>query len=62
MATQGRTPTNISMKWTNTDTRRMEWGVRCCSRSPNSSRSKRKEEIGGASLQEIYELKRMNSP
>jgi hypothetical protein len=28
MAVQGRTPTNISMKWTKTATRRTEWWVR----------------------------------
>jgi hypothetical protein len=63
MVVQGRTPTNISIKWAKTATRRTEWGVRCWSWRPNSSKSRRKkEEIGETNPHIMYELKRTNSP
>jgi len=61
--TQGRTPTNISHKWTKIDVRRIEWGVRCWSWRPKSSSSSRKnEEIGSPKPVEMCEINNTNSP
>ena len=62
--TQGRTPTNISHRWTKIDVMRMEWGVRCWSWRPKSSSSSswKNEEIGSSKPVKMCEINSTNSP
>jgi hypothetical protein len=60
MVVQGRTPTNISMKWEKTATRRTEWGGEVM--KLEAELLQEKEEIGGTNPHMAYELKRTNSP